>query len=339
MKLVPIDPSKVDWDSLNRFPDRAVFHTPHWLDFLISTQHGEPVTAELRNGAEVVGFFIGVVVKKLGFRILGSPLQGWTTPWLGFTCLSDVNRESAFAALEELAFKELGCSYVEVADRHANAETAARLGFQTEPIPCLELDLRQSEQDLLAAMPKRKWAIGKAQRSGVTVEECDGDLAYAEEYLAQLNEVFAKHSLTPTYGVERVRELIRCVYPSNRLLLLKARDEDGKCIGTLISAGLGRVAHAWGSASYMSTLNLHPNELLWWRTITEWKSRGAEFLDMGGYGSYKLRYGCYPATWPRLMKAKNPLLLPARELAKRLVNATRSARGRFGAKKATSDED
>jgi hypothetical protein len=64
-------------------------------------------------------------------------------------------------------------------------------------------------------------ATRKSDKEGVRVEEAHG-IGFADEYFPQLEDVFAKQSLRPPYGVERVRELIRCLEPSGNLLLVRA---------------------------------------------------------------------------------------------------------------------
>ena len=74
---VPFHPD--DWNkTLSAFPDRIVFQTAEWISFLIDTQKGEPVIAALKDGNETLGYFSGLIVKKFGLKILGSPFRGWS---------------------------------------------------------------------------------------------------------------------------------------------------------------------------------------------------------------------------------------------------------------------
>ena len=80
------------------------------------------------------------------------------------------------------------------------------------------------------------------------VEEAQ-DLAFADDYYAQLKDVFAKQSLVPTYEVERVRELIKNLLPTGMLLLLRARDQEGNCIATGIFPAMNKTMYFRGGAS------------------------------------------------------------------------------------------
>jgi hypothetical protein len=102
-----LDPTKVPWDTLDRFADRTVFQTREWLEFIAETQGAKPVVAELRAGSDIAGYFAGLTVKRFGIRILGSSFPGWTTPYIGFNMVDGASRREALAALERLAFGEL----------------------------------------------------------------------------------------------------------------------------------------------------------------------------------------------------------------------------------------
>src|SRR5436189_3057502 len=91
--------------------------------------------------------------------------------------------------------------------------------------------------------------IRKAKKVGVTIEEAD-DPEFADDYYAQLRDVFAKQSLVPTYGVDRVQALIAHLHPTGRLLLLRARGPDGASIATGIFPAMNGSMYFWGGASW-----------------------------------------------------------------------------------------
>ena len=135
--------------------------------------------------------------------------------------------------------------------------------------------------------------IRKAEKSGVTVEEA-GDLAFADEYYEQLKDVFAKQGKLPTYPVERVRVLMKHMLPTGRLLALRARDPEGRCIATGLYPGMNDMAFFWGNASWRSGQQWRPNDTLHWYALRYWKARGATRFDWGGGGTYKRGYGVAP---------------------------------------------
>ena len=121
---------------LGAHPDRVLFQTQPWLEFIARTQDAEPVVAAVYRGDECVGSFSGAIIRRFGVRILGSPFPGWTTAWMGFALDDGVDRWDAAAALESFAFRDLGCWHLEVRDRllrRPRARTFAGSGASPRP--------------------------------------------------------------------------------------------------------------------------------------------------------------------------------------------------------------
>jgi CelD/BcsL family acetyltransferase involved in cellulose biosynthesis len=309
-----------DFAKADAFVDRTSNQTAPWLSFVAATQGGEPVVASLRDGNETVGYFTGLIVKKYGFKILGSPFAGWTTDYMGFNLAPGYPRRAALEGLRAFAFKTLGCAHVEVYDRHATEDDARAGTFDYRIMRSFEIDLRRDEDALFKSMTQAcRNCVRKAEKSGVTVEEAR-DEAFADDYYAQLRDVFAKQSLVPTYGLERVRALIKHVLPSGNLLLLRARDKDGKCVATGIFSGFGSRMIYWGAASWREHQHLRPNEAIVWHAMRHWKARGVPFFDMGGGGEYKRRYGGYDIAVPWIRASRFGAVARLRDAAKRAID-------------------
>ncbi len=276
MKFHPIDLKAADWKQLDSFEDRTVFQTREWLQFVSESQNATPVLAELREGTEALGYFTGLTFSKFGLKVLGSSFPGWTTPYIGFNLNPGVSRRDALEALEKFAWDHLKCLHLEISDPHFNFEDAVGFGFKSEYY---------------------------GSKSGVKIEEAH-DLAFADEYYEQLKDVFAKQSLVPTYSVGRVRSLVKNMEPSGRVLLIRARDPEGKCIATGIYPGFNKIAEFWGNASFRAYQSLRPNEACHWYALRYWKQRGANIFDWGGEGTYKEKYGCTPYRVPWFTKSR-----------------------------------
>ena len=304
LERVPLD--EVDWKALDRFGDRNVFQTPGWLDFVARTQGADPVVARIVRAGEQVGWFSGLMVRRYGVPILGSPFQGWTTGPMGFNLAPGIDRREAVEALLPFAFKQLRCMHVELLDRRARFEELSGLG---------ELDLAREEKEIFAGMSSAcRRAIRKSEKEGVRIEEAHG-IEFADEYYAQLEDVFAKQSLRPPYGVERVRELIRCLEPSGNLLLVRALSPQGEGIATAIFPVLNEFAYFWGGASWRSSQILRPNEAVFWHTMRRLRERGVPLLDMGGGGAYKRKYGPRERRIPFFRKSRIRGMMTLRNLA------------------------
>src|SRR5262249_36403124 len=231
-----------DWARMDGYHDRGIFQTREWLTFIARTQNAEPVVAALSDGGRVVGYFAALMIRRVGVGILGSALPGWTTAYMGFNLDDDVPRREALKALSPFAYGSLGCLHLELKDRRLEVGDAAGLGFAQKPNLTFELDLRASEETMFGRMSSAcRRCIRKAEKVGVLVEEAT-DLTFADEHYAHLVDVFAKQSLTPTYGVERVRELIQALSSSGRLLLVRARAPSGEPIATGIFPAMNGTA-------------------------------------------------------------------------------------------------
>lgn len=307
----------------------TIFQTPAWLMFLAESQKAEPVIAALKHAGQTVGCFSGLIIRKFGLKILGSPFSGWTTDYMGLTLSSGVSRQEAVRALMDFAFRELKCVHVELMDRHVTVDDLIGLDVQYEVYRGFEIDLTQSDEKLFANMTSAcRRCIRKADKNGVTIEEAI-DLGFAAEYFAQLQDVFAKQSLIPTYGLDRVRQLITHLHPTGNLLLLRARDRGGRCIATGIFPHLNGVMYFWGGASWRQHQGLRPNEALQWHAMKIGKQRGIRTYDMGGGGEYKKKYGGYEIQVPWVRKSKSPWIGRARTVAKEIHNVRQQCFGRL----------
>jgi hypothetical protein len=328
MKLERLDPQDVDWAELDRLPDRLLFQTREWVEFIARTQRAEPVVAAVVDDGRAVGWFTGLVVRRFGLRVLGSPLPGWTTDYMGFNLQPGIDRCAAAAALVRFAFGPLRCVHLEFKDRSFTERDVPGPGFRHTRAMTYEVDLTGSEDEVFSRMSSAcRRAIRKAQKSGVTVEAA-ADRAFAEEYYTQLKDVFAKQALVPTYDLARVQELIRCLAPSGRLLALRARKPDGTTIATGIFPAFGGSAYFWGGASVREHQGLRPNELVFWTAMQYWRSRGVVNLDLGGAGDYKRKYGGRQIWTPWFRISRYPALPALREATRSAVRLRQQLSGR-----------
>ena len=316
MEFTLVDNSQVDWDTLDRFKDRLVYQTREWIQFVADTQRATPVIAALQQGSKTVGYFSGLVCRRAGIRILGSPFPGWTTPSMGFNLLPGTPRWQALQALERFAFQELRCLHVEVSDQYSCAEDGIRLGFSCDVYDCLQTDLTPSEENIFGCLRKHcRTNIRKAEKNGVWIEEAH-DEQFADDYYDQLKDVFARQKLVPTYDRDRTRRLIHYLLPTGRLLLLRARDSEGKCIATGIYAAVGKTAEYWGSASFGSKLHQKPNDVLCWYAIAYWKRQGIHSLSWGPRNAFKDKWASTPIAVPWFRKSRFALIGVGRRWAR-----------------------
>jgi hypothetical protein len=281
------------------------------------------------DGNVRLGVFTGFVIRKFGLRILGSPFPGWSSIYMGFNLLPEVPRSVALKALQEWAFRELGCHHLEILDRHTHEQTLLDLGFQYRLFQGYEIDLSPDVDRLWSNLRKDcRGSIRKSIKNRVSIEQAH-DMEFADDYYSQLEDVFAKSNLATPYGKERVRLLIENLLPTGRLLLLRARDENNRCIATGILPAMNGVMYSWGAASYRDSQHLRPNEPLHWEAMKHWKARGIITCDMVGGGDYKKKYGGYPIAVPWARKSGSKGLTLMRNIARPAFDTLQLIRGQI----------
>lgn len=304
------------WDVLDAYADRTPFQTRAWLEYLRCSQNGEPVIAGITEGDKTIGFFTGAVIRKMGMRILGSPFKGWGTPYLGFNLDPGADRERLIEPLMRFGFDTLRCHHVELVD-HGIAARLDSGADDSRTFATMEIDLTPPEERLMSEMDGScRRCIRKAEKSGVVVEIASSE-GFAEEHYEQLKDVFARNGNAMPFGIQRVNALINAVHGGGDLLLLRARNSDGRNIATGIFPGRNDVAYFWGGASWREHQHVRPNELLLWRAMQIWKSRGVRVFDMGGLARYKVKYGAKPVGYRRIVQSRYAVLTPLRDAALR----------------------
>src|SRR5512136_1820439 len=99
------------WDSLvKQFPGHTLFHTAEWLSFLEATFHLQKLPLGLYRNGRMVGLFPALLDHKGPFKILGSPLTGWWTPYMG-PLIDDELLDEAMSAIDGHA-KRVGVDYL-----------------------------------------------------------------------------------------------------------------------------------------------------------------------------------------------------------------------------------
>ena len=290
LERIPYEP--VAWEAIvANHPEAEVFHGASWLEFLAASQGAEPVVAVVRTDGGPVGYFVGAIVRRFGIRILGSPLRGWGTMYMGFLLEEGFDRRAAAEALVSFAFRDLGCLHVELGDKYLTVEQTAGTGYLVEATRTYVVDLEPPEEAILGGMRSTtRNYIRQAGKKGLRAERATG-IDFADEYYGQLVEVFARQGLAPTYGAERVRKLIIALQAADEILLMRVVAPDGAELATAIVVGRNRTAVLWGAAFQRSLAEFHPNELLHWEAMRHWRARGVIRYEMGGGGDYKAKYG------------------------------------------------
>ncbi len=308
----------------------TVFLSLPWVEFLKNNQNGEPVILKISDSDNiVVGYFVGLIVKKAGIRILGSPFDGWLTCDMGFIrFFEDFNVNEALSAVKNYAFKNLKCLFVQITDKNIKISELSK-SFKIKPIKMLYIDNGKPLDDILNNFTKNgRRDVRASSRKGIIIKQVPFDNEFVKIYYDQLVDVFAKQNLKPNYGLKKLNDMVEAFkdFPDNVLALEAVLpDEDGKetVIATVLSFAGGTWAYYLGAASYRSYQKYLPNEALMWEMIKHWNSLGIKNLDLVGYREYKLKYNPQFVEYPIIYFEKIPGLLFMKNKARKCVELIR----------------
>lgn len=321
--------NNVDWDKIYSLKETIFYQTHDWVKFLIKAFDITPFVVAIGLDNEVVGYFIGMKMKKFGISIVGSPFEGWTTPYQGITMVREIPNNERVIIYEQLidfCFKGGYCLFLQFSDWQLETEDLQNTKLNYKLSHSYKLDLSKEPEELLKSFKDKscRYSIKKAQKLGIIVEEAKSKEEFVDSYYSQLVDVFAKQRLKPTYSKERVMVMVNTLDESNELLLIEAREpETKKSIATVIYVMFNGLAFYWGAASYREYQKLCPNEILMYEAMKIAQKRGCTLLEMEGIRKYKEKYNPERYSKPVVVAAKYSVLILFKDLAKKTYYFTR----------------
>lgn len=289
------------WDTLiASYASTELFHRKVWLDYLAASRGVELRRWAIRERGRTVGYLCGGVTRKGPFRILGSPLKGWTTNFMGPIANADLNQEAFLRAVDVVA-ADAKLAIVELENpilAPAGMEQAGYVGV-AQPTYVVELTPEDPERMWTRIDVKSRQKVRKALKAGLVVEEVD-DPRLADEFYDQFVEVLARKNLFPPYGPKAPRLLFEMLKPRDMLLALQIREPDGAIVATGLFPHDERSIFFWGGASRISAWRNSPNDLLQWAAMEKAAARGLRVYNMCGYGYFKSKFGGalqHPQRW------------------------------------------
>jgi CelD/BcsL family acetyltransferase involved in cellulose biosynthesis len=284
------------WDGvLAGFPQHTLFHRACWLRLLAECHRGEPWLARVDEGGNCVAAWPAIALRRGPFRILGSPLPGWNTPFLGPLFADGADVPAILAAVQQrrtlgrVAYQELRVL------ESAVPVDLAPFGFQRlGHYDTLYLDLARSEEELFAGMKRQcKQQVRKARHERVEVRE-EPDAAFADEFAAMAAEVFGKWGKRPQFDAGTVRSAWRHLAPSGAIRALSAF-RDGRRLSTYVLLQDGHTMYAWLAASWQEARQFSAGSLVQWEAIAAAKRAGLRRYDFvsnsGSAGEFKAAFG------------------------------------------------
>ncbi len=286
------DDAAQQWDELiSRYPGRGVFHERAWLEYLSTSRRVKIQLWAIRRGDQTLGYFCGGIVRKGPFRILGSPLRGWGTNFMGPVMDNNLEPTSFLMALDRLAHRS-GLAMVELEQRMLSEEVMAGAGYKSETTWTYLVELTPGDPEaMLKRMHKaRRYGIRKALGSSLAVEDSD-DPGIADEYYRQFSAVMRRKGLVSPYPREYPRLLFQYLRKADRLFALRVRDARGQVLATGLFPHDDHTVYFWGGASEEEAKHLYANDLLHWQAMCLAAERGLRLYDMSGWGRFKKEFG------------------------------------------------
>lgn len=319
---------KIDFNHLNRdefdnMPNKSVLTTYDWISFIQEDSKANPYIIRISEESRLVGYFSGLITRKFGINILGSPFPGWSTPYMGLDLVNTAEKINVLSELLPFLKENSGCVYIQIIDRDFDYDElikiAPLLNFAVEFSETLELLIDENNELQYKRMKTDcRNFIKQFERRGASIEEAVPNDEFAEEYYNQLIDVFAKQNLVPTYTVDKVKCLLRHLSKSNSVCCLRVRDPEGKSIATSIFPGFNKKMFFWGGASLRAYQHYRPNEYMIYRAMSYWRARGCTQFDMVGNRAYKKKFGSWEVHYPMIIYAKYSWLIPLKNLAAKL---------------------
>ena len=292
-ELSPLTPDAATrWDELiATYESRELFHRRAWLDYLAESRALDIRFWAIQCNGNTVGYFCGGVLRKGPFRILGSPLKGWGTNFLGPVVNRDLDQGAFLRALDDLAKRER-FAMVEIENSLFRPDLMERAGYFSTPQPTYVVPLTAGNpEDMWRCIDlKSRQKVRKAKRAGLIVEETDNP-SLADEFFDEFVEVLSRKDLYPPYDRNCPRLLFQHLRPQDLLIGLRISEPGGKTIATGLFPHDEKTLYFWGGASRIDSWSYCPNDLLQWTVMEMASLRGLSVYNMCGFGHFKSKFG------------------------------------------------
>lgn len=308
--------------------NNTIFTTYEWISFLEKNQNAEPVILKIKKDQETLGYFVGLIIRKFGVKILGSPFEGWLTPDMGFIGIEKHNINDALRSVANYAFKYLRCMYIQITDKNISiSDLDADISYTVNKI--LSIDISRDADEIFSEFSKSaRKNVRRFGRKGAILKEVPFDKDFVDIHYDQMLDVFAKQNLRPNYDKSKLYDMAEALkdHPE-RVLAMQVYLPEKNCIASSLYLGFNDWCYSLSSPSYREFQNYLPNEGIRWYGINHWKNKGVSNFDLVGYREYKLKFGPKINEHPTIYFTKFKFLLTLKNLAKRIIIILRKIKG------------
>ena len=319
-ELEPLSQGELStWDErVVEYETVQLFHRQAWLDYLAESRGVKIHQWAIRESGRILGYFCAGTFNKGPFKILGSPLTGWGSNFMGpVVNSSDFDLDAFLTMIDELAARE-NISTLEIENPILNTDAMTVRGYEALPEPTYIVPLTPYDEKPVwdKVDPKARQNVRKARRAGCTVVEA-ADLSVVDEFYDEFVEVLARKGLFPPYDINVPRSLFKHLYPKGLLLPVYIKDPEGNIIATCLFPHDDKTIYYWCGGSRLSGWKYSPNDLIHWYAMEWGIKNGLTAYNLCGYGRFKSKFGgpleqprrwlkCYSglAKWGRAAYAK-----------------------------------
>jgi hypothetical protein len=270
------------WNSLVRqFDSGLLYHQAAWLKYLEDGGHGRVVRMEMLENGLTVGYFAGLLVNKGPFRILGSPVSGSKSEFMGPITNQNLDLGSFLDAIDGFC-RQRRIHHLELGSPLFEPEIMTRHGFKTWDWKTFRIPLSVDRETMWTAINKKcRNRIRKGISNGLCVKETR-EPSFIETHHAQLREVFGRQGLAPSFSLKDLNSLVERLWPDDLVYTLQViHKPSSEVVATGIFPHDDRHVYSISTASQLSARSLYPNELLYW-TVMEMAGRsGIRQLSIG----------------------------------------------------------
>jgi GNAT acetyltransferase-like protein len=292
MELVQYNSNPNNWDDLIKgFDSKTLFHETSWHRHILSIFKNSKIEYfYIKEKDKIVGYFCGLTIRKLFFNIIGSPLGGTGTNYMGPVVNKNIDQEALFDAINNMCINKK-IAHLEICNDLLSNEVMRKYGFDRHYSITHKIMIQETEEKAFSTLKSVcRNRIRKGKKNNLKVEITD-DPSILDYYFEQLKEVYGKQGIAVPFQKDRVISLYESLYKIKRLLPVWVKLKQ-KVIATGLFPYDENAIYFWGGASWLEYQKYYPNESLHWEIIKYAQLNHIKEYNMcGGSSQFKDKFG------------------------------------------------
>jgi hypothetical protein len=276
------DWTPAQWDTaIAPFALTMFYHGSGWLGFLEETGRGRVLRFRVERGGQTLGYFAAQLIRKGPFRILGSPLSGSMSEYLGPIGNRDFPVEEFLEALDRLC-RARGIHQLELGSPALEPAMMRKHNYEVMEWRTLQAGLDPVSEIMWDALSgKARNRIRRARGFGlVTRDSAEPDFV-ARHYELVL-EVFRRQGIRPRFSQADYQTLCGRLKPREEVFTIEVRHPDGpQPVASGIFPHDRETVYSLSTASSDQGRAWCANDLMHWTAMVLAGTRGLSRYRMG----------------------------------------------------------